>query len=240
MKKELNGSGVSSAVVPGMPEKPSLTVGVVTHDRSNAFAKCLEHLKASIIRYGSPVQLVVANNSGVIKRGLVKTSLRGTGIESVCDCDIVDSPINSISVGRNLILDNALHNVIVFLDDDEYPQDEWLLQLVSAHQEYGSPLIAGPIIPIYPGESSGWVKHVDLHNSGDLKSGDKIEYAASGNFLFDQTGAEDLRFNEAYGKSGGEDTDFFLRLRDLGFEIVWCKEAYVLEDIPRDIIYERF
>jgi succinoglycan biosynthesis protein ExoM len=40
-------------------------------------------------------------------------------------------------------------------------------------------------------------------------------------------------FDPAYGKTGGEDTDFFERLYQAEFSSVWCAEASVTEFLPK-------
>ena len=47
-------------------------------------------------------------------------------------------------------------------------------------------------------------------------------------------GMELLLFSELFSKSGGEDTEFFLRLGDNGYRICWCADAVVYEDIPKE------
>jgi len=130
------------------------------------------------------------------------------------------------------VLDAARPGLLVFVDDDEYPVEDWLTQLVKAQQQYGCAMVAGPIIPVFDDSTSKWIKSIDLHNIKGLTTGDGLDYAAAGNFMMDTKSAPDIRFAEAYGKSGGEDTDFFLRLKDRGLEMRWCSEAKVLEDIP--------
>jgi hypothetical protein len=42
------------------------------------------------------------------------------------------------------------------------------------------------------------------------------------------------RFNPKYGRSGGEDGDFFRRVCERGARFVWCHEAAVCETISED------
>ena len=39
-------------------------------------------------------------------------------------------------------------------------------------------------------------------------------------------------FNPIFGRTGGEDVDFFRRMMEKGYEFVWCDEASVYETVP--------
>lgn len=212
--------------------RPPLSIGVVTHDRALAFSKLLRYLIPAIEQYGHRCEVIVANNSGVFARDHVESIVNESGLRAVCPCTVIDSPENNISTGRNILLKHTREEHLVFVDDDEYPTSLWLLALVEAMQKYNCKLIAGPILPVFPPAVLEWVESVDLHNTQGLTSGDRIDYAASGNFIINRKGLENVSFCESFGKSGGEDTQFFLQLKDKGYQMYWCAEAIVYEDIP--------
>lgn len=212
--------------------RPPLSIGVVTHDRSVAFSKLLKFLIPAIQQYGSHCEVVVANNSGPTAHQLVESIVDNSELRQVCECRVIDSNQNNISTGRNVVLSHANEDILVFVDDDEYPEPTWLIALVDALQDYGCKLVAGPILPVFLPSAPQWVQAVDLHNTHNHVSGAVIDYAASGNFIMNRKGIKTIQFNESFGKSGGEDTEFFLKLKDKGYELRWCAEAIVYEDIP--------
>lgn len=213
-------------------KRPPLSIGVVTHDRAVAFSKLLRYLIPAIEQYAHRCEVVVANNSGPSAHDHIESIVNESGLRAVCACIVIDSAENNISAGRNLVLEHAQEQHLVFVDDDEYPIPSWLVALVDAMYKYDCKLVAGPILPVFPPLALPWVRSVDLHNTKGLSSGDIIDYAASGNFLMNRRGFEDLTFGESFGKSGGEDTEFFLQLKDKGNQLHWCAEAIVYEDIP--------
>jgi len=99
-------------------------------------------------------------------------------------------------------------------------------------QRYRCTLVAGPIIPVYESASSAWVKTIDIHNVEGNSNGNTVNFFASGNILMDKKRVGALRLDEAYGKTGGSDTEFFLRLGDAGHVTHWAAYARVHEDIP--------
>ena len=212
----------------------SISIGVVTHQRSAAFAKMLVALKASVEKYKDTCELIVANNSGSVEHAAVAAVVDDSAIRDSCNVRIIDSPENSISVGRNIVLDHARYQHIAFIDDDEYPVESWLVDLLNISRVYDCEVVAGPILPIFLPGTAKWIANTDLHNTQKLKTGDTIDYAASGNFLFNREGVEDIRFRHEFGKSGGEDTDYFLQLKDRNHTMCWSESSIVFEDIPAD------
>ena len=211
-----------------------MSIGVVTHQRAQAFSKLLQHLLIAIERYPSSCELVVANNSGESAHDMIVGLVQASGISIACECRVLDSAENSISIGRNLVLDRVLNQHLVFVDDDEYPVSNWLTSLAECMHKFQCALIAGPIVPVLPSDAPVWIQSLDLHNTQGLHSGDLIDYTATGNFMMNRTGVEEIRFDARFGKSGGGDTDFFLHLKDKGLKMRWCEQAVVYEDIPAD------
>lgn len=216
---------------------PAVTVCVITHSkRLSSFNKMLTYLEKAALRYEGNTSLLVGNNSGVTYRETVCKALTDSNLGKALAWKVVDSPENNIAVGRNTVLDNAVTDWVAFIDDDEYPSDLWLRTLIETMQEYNCAIVAGPIIPVFPKNTVNWVSKVDIHNASDLVTGSKLDFAASGNFLVHLPSTNGARFNPEFGKTGGSDTDYFIRLtsKPKPLEIVWAEEAVVYEEIPAD------
>lgn len=211
-----------------------VTVGVLTHKRADTFEAMLMHLKIAIEQYSGECSFIVVNNSGTESHSLVAGIVERSGIENTCPTRIIDSPENNISVGRNLVLDNAETNLLLFIDDDEYPNADWIDALVKQYDISKTMAIAGPIEPIFPDSAPGWVREVDLHNKGNLKTGDTLARAATGNCLLDLSQVGDVRQDPADGLAGGEDAAFFQKLTSKGKVITWCEEAIVHETVSKE------
>lgn len=215
-----------------------LTIGVITHDRSSLFGDLLVSLKASVekaLAQNNGIDccaILVVNNSGQASRHTVQKIVDESDIASACPIDIVDSPENNIAVGRNLILDRAKCRYIAFIDDDEYPEPDWICNLYVQFKVSGAAVVAGPIEPVYPEGTTAWVAALDLHNKGSLKTGDKPKRVATGNCMLDMEQIKDHRFDPEYGLTGGSDALFFDQLAEKNLHIVWREDAIVNETIP--------
>lgn len=223
-----------------------LTVGVITHDRSRLFSNTLVHLKVAMENiHASGVldgkcSLLVVNNSGEATRAAVLQLVEQSAIEDVCAVTVIDSPRNNISIGRNLILENTRTRTMAFIDDDEFPVPEWLKALYMQQQQSGSAVVAGPIEPVYPSGTPGWVAEVDLHNKGRLRTGDKVRRVATGNCMLDLQQIGNRRFDPEFGLSGGSDSLFFDELAEHGLQVEWVEDAIVMETIPESRTSSRY
>lgn len=208
---------------------PPLTIGVVTYERSDMLATLLERLKACVDAYSGNCELLIANNSGAPYHAQLMGIIQASGLQNHCTVSVEDSTVNDISVGRNLILNSAKTRFIIFTDDDIEPVREWIPSLMNQLQASNAAVVAGPIHTLFADSVTGWVKEIDLHNIGTNKTGDVMRHVPTGNLLLDMDVVKELRFDETFGKTGGEDTFFIEKLLRQGVKIVWSEEAAVTE-----------
>jgi len=211
-----------------------VTVGMLTHKRAGTFEGMLKHLQTTIEQYSGECSFIVVNNSGAESNELITGIVERSGIQNTCPTRIIDSPENNISVGRNLVMDNTETNLLLFIDDDEYPNPDWIEALVNQYDISKTMAIAGPIEPIFPDTAPDWVREIDLHNKGNLKTGDTLPRAATGNCLLDLSQVGDVRQDPADGLAGGEDAAFFQKLTSAGKVITWSEEAVVHETVSKE------
>lgn len=217
-----------------------VTVGVVTHARSESLAHTLNSLVESVNHYQGDCDVIVANNSGESAFKVVSDIVTSSDINQVCKVRVLNSPENNIAVGRNLIMDNCETDLLLFIDDDEYPETVWISALVDQYKHAKCAVVAGPILPVFPESTPSWIKCIDIHNIGTLKTGDVVPHVSTGNCLIDLQAIGDLRFQTEFGISGGEDTFFFEELGRSGQQVVWREDALVKEDITPDRCNARY
>lgn len=211
---------------------PAVSIGIITlENRTAGLAKLLQHLQPVIARHQAPLEIVIVNNSGEQAAPVIDAAIDSTGIRQDCSVRLVVSQENNIAVGRNLLLDESCHDLLVFLDDDEYPEQDWLQQLLIVHEKTGASSVSGPVFARFSPAVPRWVHTVDLHNTEGKINEEVIEHTGTCNVLIDKTRIGHLRFDRRFGKTGGSDTDFFIRLREQGGSIYWASKAIVHEDI---------
>ena len=98
----------------------------------------------------------------------------------------------------------------------------------------GCQAVAGPVIPVYEVEPEAWVRQGEFFVRRTWPTGTVRPVAASNCLLLDLgfVRRAGLRFDEAFGATGGEDTLFTRRLSAAGGVIRWCDEARVRDHVP--------
>lgn len=124
-----------------------------------------------------------------------------------------------VAAVRNRALDEtAERDLLIFIDDDEDPEPGWLAALVGLWASTGCQAVAGPVIPVYEVEPEEWVRQGEFFVRRTWPTGTVRPVAASNCLLLDLgfVRRAGLRFDEAFGATGGEDTLFTRRLRAAG------------------------
>ena len=140
-----------------------------------------------------------------------------------------------VAAVRNRALDETPErDLLIFIDDDEEPEPGWLAALVGLRALTGCQAVAGPVIPVYEVEPEEWVRQGEFFVRKTWPTGTIRPVAASNCLLLDLgfVRRKGLRFDEAFGATGGEDTLFTRRLSAAGGVIRWCDEARVRDHVP--------
>src|SRR5215467_3881300 len=112
---------------------PHINVCVCTFKRAGLLRKLLERLEHQQTDGLFTYSVVVADNDDAHSARQVVESFSSASSVQVKYC--FESRRN-ISLVRNKALQHAEGEFISFIDDDEYPEDNWLLNLFKACAEY--------------------------------------------------------------------------------------------------------
>jgi succinoglycan biosynthesis protein ExoM len=140
-----------------------------------------------------------------------------------------------ISYARNSLIEAANgYDAVAFIDDDECPHPNWLDELLRVQAAYEADLVAGPVLPKFEEPVPEWIKKGKFFDRGRHATGSIVKHAGAGNLLVSRRVIEAMKpcFSEDFALSGGEDTEFIRRARQLGFRVVWADDAIVEESIP--------
>ncbi len=146
-------------------------------------------------------------------------------------------PRPGIAHARNAGIESALNSdVIIFVDDDEVVCPSWIDLMVSTAARSGADMVAGPVLSNLPTDCPPWIRKSGLFDRPRHGTGEERQEAASGNLLmrtqiFKDRVVDDW-FDLEFGLSGGSDAELTRRLVRDGHRIVWCDEAWAVEDVP--------
>lgn len=143
-------------------------------------------------------------------------------------------PRQGIALARNKAIENACGELIAFIDDDEFPIDQWLLILYGALRKYGVDGVLGPVKPHFDVKPPQWVVTAGLYDRPGYPTGSVIDWrkGRTGNVLLKREilASQSQWFRPEFRT--GEDQDLFRRLIEAGHVFGWCDEAVAYEVVP--------
>lgn len=218
----------------------SIAICIPTYKRPVLLARLLENLAHALIPFtqesGWLVEVLVVDNDPLASASATVEEARkkwGINITYLLEARA------GLSHVRNTAVKTALQKPhcqwIVFIDDDELPAYDWLLELLFAAQKKKTSIVTGPVKPLFEVNPPVWIsrgRFFDRRRHADLEI---VNYARTGNVAIAREVFEKIGFfDENLNLKGGEDTDFFYRATQAGFTIVWADKAVVYEYVPKE------
>lgn len=209
-----------------------ISVCICTFRRPVLLRRCLEKLveQQTQARYSFSIVIVDNDRSRSVEGVVNDFASRSPVPVTYCV-----EPEQNIAKARNRAVSHAHGDFIAFIDDDEYPTDKWLLNLLTACQTNPVQGVLGPVKPAYESETPAWIERGGFYDRPSYPTGLIIDWrkGRTGNVLLKRAIFEGLHepFDPAFG-SGAEDQDFFRRMIEQGHRFMWCHEALAYEVVP--------
>jgi GT2 family glycosyltransferase len=173
------------------------------------------------------ISLIVADNDAEGREGLTLCAELAPNYR--WPLNAVIAPDRGIAQVRNVLVREALASgagFIAMIDDDEWPAQDWIDQCLTAQRQSGADCLQGAI-------------HFAAGDGGsetrpDIGGGSGMPISA-GNLFFRREWLAAMTppwFDPAFALTGGEDKDFFLRLKGEGARFAWADQARVYGDVP--------
>lgn len=212
-----------------------IVVSALTFRRPHGVAKLLDTLTRQVMTSERPYDLtvlIVDNDAAASGRETVE---RFASIGAYRLIYVVE-PRQGIPVARNRAMDSAPPNtdLFCFLDDDEWPVDDWLDHMLRVREQTGADCVYGPVEPVYPEVRPDYFVKSRVFERKRNVNASRIDYAASNNVMFDLQlfRRHSLRFEERMRFTGGTDYLIFNKAHRLGVRIFWANNALVYDIIP--------
>lgn len=202
----------------------AVTVCICTYRRAS-LAEAIESVARQDLPGAAALRIVVVDND-------VEPSAR-PAVEAIrqrlgARIDYVHAPARNISIARNAALDAVATRWAAFLDDDETASPDWLRQLLAARD--GQEVVVGQVVAVYQAGTPAWARACDFHSN---RISGRVDNAYTSNVLLDVEflNRHRLRFLEACGQTGGEDTIFFRAVTEAGGRMTYCPASVVYEPV---------
>ncbi|QLC22455.1 glycosyltransferase [Parasphingopyxis sp. CP4] len=213
-----------------------IVVGIPTFRRPELLEALLRSLEKQERLDGIDVDILVADNDGEDRHGVLVCERLAPDFVWPLSHIIVDA--RGLTAVRNAILQSAegsSADYLAMVDDDERAEPQWLRELLDQAQNLDADIVGGPVLYEYerPPESSMLVSGAfpDKHQ----ESGKVRMIEATGNVLISLDALKSVgfpKFDPKFGLTGGEDKEFFTRLRHLGLTFAWADNAIAHEHVP--------
>jgi succinoglycan biosynthesis protein ExoM len=224
------------------PAIGEVVVAVLTYKRTEDIAALLPLLVEQASQIPERTRVVVVDNDPA---GSARGPVAALGLSEVTYVHEVQP---GIAHGRNRALDEARGaHLLVFLDDDERPCEGWLVELLATYRTERSAGVAGVVLPAPGLVDDPWIEAGGFFVRQRHADGAEVPAAGTANLLLDLRQVERLggiRFDAAFGMTGGSDTMFTRTLIQRGGRIVWSDRSRVVDHIrvariTRDWVLQR-
>jgi succinoglycan biosynthesis protein ExoM len=199
----------------------------------------LERLLAAVSRLqtDAKVEVLVADNDAERHEGFDLCQILKSRYRWPLTAIIVRE--RGIAQARNGLVEHLLKNsnaqFVAMLDDDEWPHPAWLEEFQRVQRETGADALHGAILREFEIAPGAWARRCQGIAPLRDRSGLKPMIEGSGNVMIARACFEALAkpcFDPAFALTGGEDKDFFTRLRGLGRRFAWADEAVCYAFVP--------
>jgi succinoglycan biosynthesis protein ExoM len=173
------------------------------------------------------ISLVVADNDAEGREGFKLCVSLAPDYRWPLKCVIASE--RGIAQVRNTLVREALADgadFIAMIDDDEWPAPDWIDQCLAAQRKSGADCLQGAIL--FAASDGGSDTRADIGGGSGMPQ-------SAGNLFFRRDILAAMTppwFDPAFALTGGEDTDFFLRLKSEGAKFAWADLAKVYGDVP--------
>jgi len=205
------------------------SVCIATYRRPYLLDKLLQSLEMQVLPLDVHMQIIVVDNDPHKTAEPVFHKFKKSSRFSLY---YYIQPIQNISITRNIAVENADGDYMLFIDDDEIASPQWVDHLLKTLKTFNADGVFGPVMPEFNGVTPKWVKQLYFNTVSN--TGVKAESKWTGNCIIKASLLKKMKepFDPRYGMTGGEDTHLFDRLEKQGAHFVYCKEAVVFEYWP--------
>jgi GT2 family glycosyltransferase len=218
-KPALSAAREAFAEVPlqGRESVPRISVVVCSYNGQATLAKCLE----AACRLDYPDYEVIVVDDG--------STDETAQIAERFEVRLIRTENGGLSNARNAGLDAATGAIVAFIDDDAWPDRQWLTYLASTLTTTRDVGVGGPNLPP---EGGGLVENAVAHAPGGpihvLVSDRQAEHIPGCNMAFWRDSLQAVRGFDPQFRIAGDDVDICWRLQERGWTLGFSPAAVVL------------
>jgi cellulose synthase/poly-beta-1,6-N-acetylglucosamine synthase-like glycosyltransferase len=203
-----------------MTRWPKISVVVCTFNGSKTISNNLESL--SVLQYPNYEVIVVNDGSNDITEAIVKEYVHKYGFK------LITTENRGLANARNTGLESATGDIVAYVDDDAYPDPQWLTYLALEFRKTTHIGIGGPNITA---EGDGPISECVSSSPGNpvhvLISDTEAEHIAGCNMAFRRSALKKIGGFDSQFKIAGDDVDVCWMLQKRGYTLGFSPAAMV-------------
>ena len=209
-------SAFAAAPLGGDRACPRISVIVCSYNGGRTIRECCEGLAK--LQYADFEVIVVDDGSTDDTADIV----------GKYDFQLIRTPNCGLSSARNTGLAAATGEIVAYLDDDAYPDSQWLSYLAETFSRTEHVGVGGPnVTPIGDGPVAWCVANSPGNPTHVLLTDDEAEHLPGCNMAFRKSALEAIGGFDPRFRTAGDDVDACLRLREAGGSLGFSPAAMV-------------
>ncbi len=207
-----------------------VSICIATYRRPEGLSRLLDSLDRLKIPVGIQVEVIVVDNDREESAASVVQSRSGS-LGPICYCV---EPRQNIALARNRALSEASGEWVLFIDDDEVADENWISEYLKLVEREPCDGAFGPVLIRLDEVVTPWLDVETFytrrrHSTGELLG---VGDLYTSNALVRRRLFDERSFDPAYGLTGGSDSELFGRMLRSGARFLSCDEALVVECVP--------
>ena len=218
-----------------MTELPRVCLCVPTFRRPEGLRKLLAHVER--LAYAGPIDVIVVDNDAEGRDGAAVVQELARTFRFPLTCSVEPRRGQTYAYNRAFALAcraTPAPDYVAVLDDDEFPDPNWLTEMIRVARAYDADIVGGPVFPVFD-DPEHWLAKSGFYAPSRNTTGPVVMIYGAGNMLIRRsvlTQYLDEPFHHAFAFTGGSDYDFFWRCRNDGRSFAWADDAKVFETTP--------
>lgn len=210
---------------------PDICVCICTCRRPRFLARLLREIAQQKTDQRFSISVRVVDNDTARSAEATVSAARKSASYAV---DYLTEERAGIAHARNASLRGIAADYIAIIDDDEFPQQDWLLKLLAACEQSQADGVLGPVLRHYEQQPPTWLvkSHIlerRIHATGTVVAWSE---ARTGNVLLRRRVIDNSTAPFRTDLKSSSDNDFFYRKIQEGFHFIWSEDAIVYETYP--------
>jgi glycosyltransferase involved in cell wall biosynthesis len=214
---------------------PHVCLCVPTFRRPEGLRKLLAHVAQ--LNYAGKFDVIVVDNDAEMRGGTAVVDQVAATFRFPLTCIVEPNRGHTYAYNRAFSAACGVTpspDYIGVLDDDEFPDPDWLTEMIRIACEYGVDIVGGPVLPVFE-RPDHWLAQSGFYAPVRHATGLVPMVYGAGNMLIRRDVLEqylDEPFLHAFAFTGASDYDFFWRCRIDGRSFAWADKAEVFETTP--------